>query len=87
MPNRAKWAHFNRPKPKKASVLRRPFALILVMAGSLIAFGTVKGIREHVLWVRWFSARSGIFVAVPTASLFLLAAFVIALGVLVWYDR
>lgn len=86
MPNRAKWAHFNRPKPKKPS-LRRPLALILVAAGSLIALGTVKGIHGHVLWITWFSARFGSFVAVPTASLFFLAAFVIVLGVLVWYDR
>jgi len=70
MSNRNKWAH--RSKPKENLSVQYFLGVALVALGGFAFWSGIEGLRNHIMWFKTFSARSGSFVGVPTASLLLL---------------
>jgi hypothetical protein len=85
MSNRAKWAHWNKPKPKAGR--NWGFGVSMVALGSLLAMIGVNGLANHVLWFPFFSSRFGRFVTIPTVSFFLVGGVFIAFGLVALFAR
>jgi uncharacterized RDD family membrane protein YckC len=88
MSNRTKWSHFAKLTHRPESWPVRVAAILACFAiGGFLVLVALLGIYDRTLWVTYFDPRFGHFIVQPTASLLLIAAFFIPLGVWGCFER
>jgi len=82
MSNRAKWAHWKRPKPDKHRwAKQRLFGMVCLPMGVLLLLSGLDGLNEHILWFRSFSFVYGRPAVASTVGLLFLGSVLILVGV------
>lgn len=82
MSNRAKWAHWKRPKSDKYGCVKRWLLGIVCLAmGVLLLLSALEGFDEHILWFRSFSFVYGRPAVASTVGLLVLGSVLILVGV------